>query len=124
METFHSGVPAPFCESASVSAVTASHPFGGGNAGGNQKQETTLEIMQNCLRLLEERSAGRMSSHDVMDGVARASAVWGKMDGAPHEANIDNCKRSLQKCARAITQLWGDVVAEEQRREVGRKALV
>lgn len=79
--------------------------------------------MQNCLRLLEERAAGRMSSHDVMDGVARASAVWAKMDGAPHEANIDNCKRSLQKCARAITQLWDDVVAEEQRRKVGQKAL-
>lgn len=87
-------------------------------------EKTTLEIMQNTLRLLEDRAGERMSSHDVMDGVARASLVWGKMDGTPHEANIDNCKRSLQKCARAITQLWGDVAAEEQRRKVERKVLI
>ncbi|MFT8367546.1 MAG: hypothetical protein ABF646_02215 [Acetobacter papayae] len=58
-----------------------------------------------------------MSAHDVMDGIARASAVWVKMDSVPHEANIGNCKRSLIKAAHAITQLWDDVLAEEERRK-------
>lgn len=99
METFYSGVPAPFCKSASVSAVTASHPFGGGNAG------------------------VRMECHDVMDALACAVTVWTRMENQPHEANIGNCKRALIKAAHAITQLWDDVLAEEGRRTVGQKAL-
>lgn len=35
MEAVCFGVPAPFLPNTSVSAVTDSHPFGGGNAGGN-----------------------------------------------------------------------------------------
>lgn len=86
-------------------------------------EQTTLEIMRNCLRFLDDRAAGRMSSNDIMDGVARASAVWAKMDRDPREANIGNCKRSLIKAAHAITQLWDDVLEEEQRRKSGQKAL-
>ncbi|MFT9068600.1 MAG: hypothetical protein ABF420_11225 [Acetobacter syzygii] len=59
----------------------------------------------------------------MMDALSRAVTVWTRMENQPRDVNIDNCKRSLQKCARAITQLWGDVVAEEQQRKVGQKAL-
>ncbi|WP_264798302.1 hypothetical protein [Acetobacter syzygii] len=37
--------------------------------------------------------------------------------------STDDLLAHLRTAARAITQLWGDVVAEEQRREVGQKAL-
>lgn len=99
MEAVCCGVPAPFLPNTSVSAVTASHPFGGGNAG------------------------GRICCHDVMDALACAVTVWTRMENQPHNVNIENCKRSLIKAAHAITQLWHDMEQEEQRRKVGRKVL-
>lgn len=64
-----------------------------------------------------------MECHDVMDALSRAVTVWTRMENQPHDVNIGNCKHSLQKCAHAISQLWDDVLAEEQRRKVGKRAL-
>lgn len=64
-----------------------------------------------------------MGCHDVMDALSRAVTVWTRMENQPHNVNIENCKRSLIKSAHAITQLWDDVLEEEERRKVGRKAL-
>ncbi|WP_143296260.1 hypothetical protein [Acetobacter okinawensis] len=58
-----------------------------------------------------------MSCHDVMDALSRAVTVWTRMENQPHNVNIGNCKRSLIKTAHAITQLWDDVLAEEDKRE-------
>ncbi|MFT9087906.1 hypothetical protein [Acetobacter okinawensis] len=38
--------------------------------------------------------------------------------------SADDLLAHIRTAARAITQLWGDVVAEEEQRKVGQKALV
>ncbi len=99
MEAVCCGVPAPFLPNASVSAVTASHPFGGGNAG-ERMDSIAIEVALRATLVLEP--------------YIRKGEVCG---------TLEFTKSKLQTVARAITQLWGDVVAEEQRREVGQKAL-
>lgn len=64
-----------------------------------------------------------MECHDVMDALACAVTVWTRMENQPHNVNIENCKRSLLKAAHAITQLWDDVLEEEEQRKVRRRAL-
>lgn len=100
MEAVCCGVPAPFLPNASVSAVTASHPFGGGNAG-ERMDSIAIEVALRATLVLEP--------------YIRKGEVCG---------TLEFTKSKLQTVARAITQLWDDVVAEEQRRKVGQKALV
>lgn len=86
-----------FYENTSVSAVTACHPFGGGNAG------------------------VRMSDAEIANAIinaAQAIPEYRKMYGGDTEKG----KQVLRKAARAIMQLWHDL-EEEERVGVGRTAL-
>lgn len=89
MEAVCCGVPAPFLPNASVSAVMASHPFGGGNAGGRM---TEAEL------------------REAMAGGVGAFILDGQTERAEHRRGL------LRKCAYAAMQLWNDLEREERQR--------
>lgn len=86
-----------FYENISVSAVKASHPFGGGNAG---------------VRMNKQQIA------DAILDVPQAFPEYRKRYGGDPEKG----KQTLRQAARAIMQLWHDL-EEEERVGVGRKVL-
>lgn len=98
MEAVCCGVPAPFFPNASVSAVMASPPFGGGNAG------------------------ERMSEAEISDAVIFISQAFPE-HRARYGTTIEQGKSRLRTAACALMQLWRDLEREEQQRKVGQKAL-
>lgn len=97
MEACNCEPPSSFYENTSVSAVTASHPFGGGDAG---------------VRMNKQQIA------DAILDVPQAFPEYRKRYGGDPEKG----KQTLRQAARAIMQLWHDL-EEDDRAGVGRKAL-
>ena len=86
MEAVCCGVPAPFCLHASAHGlITASYPFGGGNAG-ERVSEAELR--------------------EAMAGGGGAFILDGQAERAEHRRGL------LQKCAYATMQLWSDLERE------------
>lgn len=95
MEAVCRGVPAPFCSAVSVTGLQASHPFGGGNAG------------------------GRMSEREISDAVVFIAEAMAQ-HRAKYGTTTERGRERLRTAARAIMQLWRDLEEQEQ---VERKAL-
>ena len=92
MEAICCGVPAPFLPNASVSAVTASHPFGGGNAGGKMDVASLPKVMAGTAGVL-------------------LNFVSGQPDGIPES------RKALRDGAQVIMQMWGILDEMEARQK-------
>lgn len=95
-----------FYESTSVSAVTASHPFEGGNAG----------VFDKAAAAFERRNAGRLTKQQIIDAMHLGAAAFYS------DRETDAKKRYLRTAGKALMQLCHDL-EEEERVDVEQKAL-
>lgn len=112
MEACDCEPPSSFYENTSVSAETASHPFGGGNAG----VKSALQIMKDCVFFESTRKEARLTKQQIIDAMHLGTAAFYS------DRETDAKKRYLRTAGKALMQLWHDL-EEEERASVKRKAL-
>ena len=131
--SFDSRGIAPFRPNTSVSAVTASHPFEGGNAGVFDKaaagfdlqndERTNLQIMQDISARLKAQNAskGRMNTTGLSMALLNMQMALPGGDGS-FRVSRNRRREIMLTMGKALMQLWTDL-EEEERAGVGQKAL-